>query len=111
MDKEKCSLTLRRQSKPLLAAPKGLYEEVVMQNAYIVTGSVTDEQTLHLDEALPVKAARVRVVVEVLEAPPKLPYAEFIAWLRQRQDERGHVPLTREEVDAYLNAERDSWDR
>jgi hypothetical protein len=82
-----------------------------MQNAYIVTGSVADERTLKLDEALPVKGGKVRVTVEVLETPPRLPYAEFMAWLHKRQEERGHTPPTREEVDAYLNAERDSWER
>ena len=82
-----------------------------MQNAFIVTGSVADERTLKLDEALPVQSGKVRVIVEVVETPPKLPYTEFMAWLRKRQEERGHVPPTREEVDAYLNAERDSWDR
>jgi hypothetical protein len=46
--------------------------------------SVADERTVKLDEALPIKAGRVRVVVEVLAAPPRLLYAEFMAWLRQR---------------------------
>jgi hypothetical protein len=82
-----------------------------MQNAYILTGSVADERTLTLDEALPIKTGKVRVVVEVLETPPKVPYAEFMASLHKRQEERGHIPPTREEVDAYLNAERDSWER
>jgi hypothetical protein len=81
-----------------------------VQETYTVTGSVADERTLKLDEPLPIKAGQVRVTVEVLETPPKLPYAQFMAWLRKRQDERGHVPPTRDEVDAYLNAERDSWD-
>jgi hypothetical protein len=93
-----------------LAAPNSK-EESAMQIAYLVSGSVADERTLQLDEALPVKAGRVRVVVEVLEASSKIPYAELMAELRKRQDERGHVLPTREEVDAYLNAERDSWDR
>jgi hypothetical protein len=82
-----------------------------MQNAYVVTGSVTGERTLELDEALPIKAGKVRVTVEVLETPPKMSLPEFMDWLHKRQDERGFVPPTREEVDAYLNAERDSWDR
>jgi hypothetical protein len=37
-----------------------------MQQAYVVTGSGLDDQTLQLDEALPIRGARVRVVVELL---------------------------------------------
>jgi hypothetical protein len=38
------------------------------------------------------------------------PHDEVIAEIRQRQKARGHIPATREEIDAYLQAERDSWD-
>jgi hypothetical protein len=81
-----------------------------MQTAYIVTGSVTDPRTLHLDEPLPLLGGKVRLVVEVVEESRKMSYDQFMAWLRERQKARGHVPRTREEVDAYLKAERDSWD-
>lgn len=111
MGKEQRILEVMGELKALLAAPEGSQEENVMQNAYIVTGSITDERTLRLDEALPVTAGKVRVLVEVLETPPKLPYTEFMAWLHKRQEERGQVPPTRAEVDAYLDAERDSWER
>jgi hypothetical protein len=36
--------------------------------------------------------------------------AAFERALRERQQVRGHVPPTKEEIDAYLKAERDSWD-
>jgi hypothetical protein len=36
--------------------------------------------------------------------------SQFERELRARQAARGHTPPTKEEVDAYLNAERDSWD-
>ena len=82
-----------------------------MRNAYVLTGTVSDERTLNLDEDLPVKAGKVRVVVELIQAPLPNDYPEFMARLREQQRQRGHVPRTREEVDAYLKAERDSWDR
>jgi hypothetical protein len=82
-----------------------------MQNAFIVTGSVADDRTLKLDEPLPVKAGKVRVTVEVLPDEHKPTLSEVLDRIHQGQRERGFVPPTREEVDAYLNAERDSWDR
>jgi hypothetical protein len=81
-----------------------------MQNAYVVTGSVTDETTLKLDEALPIKAGKVRVTVEVLAADSTPTLSEVLDRIHQGQRERGFVPPTREAVDAYLKAERDSWD-
>jgi len=34
---------------------------------------------------------------------------EVMETIRERQRLRGHQPPTKEEVDAYLQAERDSW--
>jgi hypothetical protein len=84
--------------------------ETAVQNAYIVTGSLTDERTLKLDEALPVQAGKVRVTVEVLPTEPGPTLDEVLERIHRGQHERGFVPPAREEVDAYLNAERDSWD-
>ncbi len=81
-----------------------------MQQAYIVTGTLTDDHTLALDEALPLKGGRVRVVVEVLERSEASDHARFMDEMRERQRRRGHVPRTREEVDTFLSAERNSWD-
>lgn len=82
-----------------------------MRNAYIVTGTVTDERTVTLDEALPVTSIKVRLVVEPLASTAELSYEETLSLIRERQRQRGYSPPTREEVDAYLEAERDSWDR
>jgi hypothetical protein len=81
-----------------------------MQQAYVVTGSLSDSRTVRLDEPIPVPSGKVRVIVEVAEIVPKMSHEEFLAWLRERQEARGHVPRTREEVDASLRADRDSWD-
>ncbi len=37
---------------------------IPIHNAYVVTGTLTDEHTVTLDEALPLAPTRVRVVVE-----------------------------------------------
>lgn len=81
-----------------------------MQNAYIVTGKLTDDHTVTLDESLPLTPMKVRVVVEPLSYVPQRSYPEVIAAIRQRQHSRGHQPPTKEEVDAYLRAERESWE-
>lgn len=79
-------------------------------NAYAVMGTLTDDHTVTLDEALPLSSTRVRVMVEPLRQPVRRMYLEVMAEIRQRQLARGHQPPTREEVDVYLAAERDSWD-
>lgn len=82
-----------------------------MEIAYIVTGTLTDQTTVTLDEALPLTPMKVRLAVEPLpgEPPAKRTHAEVLAEIREQQRARGHQPRTREEIDAYLQAERDSW--
>ena len=82
-----------------------------MHKVYIVTGTLTDVHTVTLDEALPLKPAKVRLVVEPLDGEVQQPYQEVIAEIRQRQQARGYQPPIQEEVDTYLRAERDSWER
>ena len=80
-----------------------------MNNAYIVTGKLTNGHTVMLDEVLPLTPMRVRLVVEPLAPVSHRSYQEVIAEIRERQRARGHKPSTREEVDTYLQAERNSW--
>lgn len=79
-----------------------------MTTTYTATGVLTDGTTLKLDQPLPVTTGRVRVVVEPI--PDLTSYEKVMQEIRDGQRARGHVPPTREEVDAYLKAERDSWD-
>ncbi len=80
-----------------------------METAYIVTGTLTDDHTVTLDEAVPLPQGKVRLSVEPLSPTPKRPHDEVIAEIRERQRARGHQPRTREEIDAGIRAERDSW--
>jgi hypothetical protein len=83
-----------------------------MQSAYMVTGTLTDQRTVALDEALPVTSSKVRVVVEPMTTSPSSSsrtYLEVIADIRARQDQRGFRAATLEEVDRALAAERESW--
>ncbi len=82
-----------------------------MQNAYIVTGTLTNARTVTLDEALPLTSAKkVRLVVEPLLAKSERPYQEIISEIRKRQHDRGHQPSVKEEVDMYLQSERNNWE-
>ena len=77
---------------------------------------------LHRRAALCAKAKGAnlnQVVKEALEqylagsAPPSpsRSYWELMAAIRARQQVRGHKPPTREEVDAALHSERESWEQ
>lgn len=84
-----------------------------MQDAYVVTGTLTDGRTVILDEGVPLGAVRVRVVIEPLGADrpaPSQSYQEVMAEIRRRQLRRGHQAPEREAVDAVLRDERASWD-
>ncbi len=80
-----------------------------MAKPYVLTGTLRDDQTVALDEPLPLKSGRVRLTLEALRREPRKPYREVLAEIRLRQCARGHRPRTREEIDAYLKSERESW--
>jgi uncharacterized membrane protein len=85
-------------------------EGEVMTNAYVLTGTLTDPQTVRLSEPLPVGTGEVRVTVEVVQPTTAEPAWKAVmekVWEEQRQ--RGHVPPTAEEVVEYIRGERDSW--
>ena len=81
-----------------------------MQTAYIVTGTLNDDQTVTLDEALPLEPMKVRLSVEPLAPKLSRTHDEVIGEIWERQHKRGYQPPTRAEIDDYLKAERDSWD-
>jgi hypothetical protein len=81
-----------------------------MSQTYHVTGELTDNQHVRLDEPIPLTTGRVRLVVEKLSNDPQADLVAFERLLRERQAARGHVPPSKEQVDAYLNSERASWD-
>ena len=80
-----------------------------MSQTYQVTGELTDGRHVTLDQPIPLTAGKVRVIVEQMPSVSKPDLADFELQLRERQTARGHVSRSKEEIDAYLNAERDSW--
>lgn len=48
--------------------------------------------------------------VESVHKTSRRPLMEVMEEIWRAQRERGHVPPTKEEVDAYIEEERNSWD-
>ncbi len=80
-----------------------------MKRAYVVTGTLSDDRNVALDEPVILSSPKVRLVIEPLESAHVRPYREVMAAIRADQAARGHLPRSRAEVDAWLGAERDSW--
>lgn len=82
-----------------------------MSDSYTTTATLSNKKTLILDEPVPLIGGRVRVTIEQL--PEALSSTAFLAKLRaihQRLRESGYRSRSREEIDAQVKAERDSWE-
>ncbi len=82
-----------------------------MVSPYVVTGTLSNGRVVELDEALPLADAKVRVSIEPLPAGKVRPLREVVAEIRERQRQRGYVAPSREEIDRFLEEERESWER
>jgi hypothetical protein len=80
-------------------------------HSYIVSGILTDNHTVKLDRAVPLEQGKVRIVIEPLTQTERRSYANVMGEIRHRQKARSYQPPTREQVDAYLHTERESWDK
>jgi hypothetical protein len=75
-----------------------------------VEGTVQSDGSLVLDGKLDLPAGRVRVIVQTRNEPEKVDSARFLAMMERiwaDQNARGHVPRSREEIDAEINQLRD----
>jgi hypothetical protein len=75
-----------------------------------VQGTVQPDGSLVLDEKLNLPAGRVRVTVHTRNEPEKVDPTRFLAMMERiwaDQKARGHVPRSREEIDADINQLRD----
>lgn len=78
---------------------------------YTSVGTLATPQTVVLDDPVALPLGRVRVVVEALpETPPERAWLTILAEIRQTLRQSGYHSRSREEIDAQLQAERDSWD-
>lgn len=75
----------------------------------VMSGTLRPDGTLLLDERPNLPPGRVRVTMQAV-APPAGPEDGFMARMEKvwaEQAARGHVPRTREEIDAEINALRE----
>ena len=82
-----------------------------MSEAYTGVGTLSDKKTVVLDQPVNLPPGRVRVIVERLaDERPEDNWLDRLRAIRRSLSESGYHPRTREEIDACLCAERDSWD-
>jgi hypothetical protein len=82
-----------------------------MASSYVATGKLSNGRLIELDEPVGLADVKVRVSIEPLLPIATRPLQEVVASIRVQQAARGYSPPTREEVDRYLENERDDWDR
>ena len=83
-----------------------------MSELYTVTGTLTDGNVVVLDNPVPLPPSRVRVTVEPLsESQPDSTFLAKLNTIRERLGASGYRFRTREEIDAQIRAERESWER
>lgn len=81
-----------------------------MSEGYVATGTLTDGRRVELDEDVPLGDGRVKVTIEPLAEAPKRPIDEVLDEIHERLRASGYRPRTRDEIDAYIEEERRSWD-
>src|SRR4030081_433435 len=62
----------------------------VMAKPYVLTGTLSGDQTVTLDEALPLKSGKVRLTLELLRSEPQRPYLDVLLPIRDMQRGRVH---------------------
>lgn len=80
-----------------------------MECAYIVTGTMTSDRTVALDEDVELGSTKVRLVIEPLSAPGPRSAQDALEVIWAAQDAQGYVARSREQIDSDLAAERASW--
>ncbi len=81
-----------------------------MLEHYTVTGALSNERTIILDQPIPLLASNVRVTVVILaETQPQSQFLVKLEAIHQVLRASGYQPRTKEQVDAQIQAERESW--
>ena len=76
-------------------------------NSYVMTGTLTDVQTVKLDEPLPLQDGKVRVTVELLDPiPAKQSLNEWLESARLRRLVVGVQPLTDQQIEEWVEQVR-----
>jgi hypothetical protein len=82
-----------------------------MEQTYIVNGTVENGQIIHLDEPVPISTKRVSVIVRPALQKERngKTLVEWLEKIHERRRKLGIKSLTKEEIDAWIKEERDSW--
>ena len=82
-----------------------------MSEAFTETGTLSDGKTVTLDQPVPLPPGRVRVTVEPLPEPaPRGDLRAQLQVIRERLRASGYRFRTKAEIDAQIEAERNSWE-
>jgi hypothetical protein len=74
----------------------------------VVEGTIKPDGTLELDSKLELPPGRVQLIVQPLpELPKDDPFWQTMEGIWAAQKARGHVPRTKEQIDAEVRAMRD----
>ncbi len=81
-----------------------------MPEYYTALGILSNERTVVLDQPVPLPTGRVRVTVVLLPATQsKAPFLVKLEAIHQALRASGYRPRTKAQVDAEIQAERESW--
>ena len=82
-----------------------------MSEAYTGMGTLSNGKTVVLDKPVHLPPGRVRVIVEALPVGPTADdWLTTLKAIRQSLQGSGHRPRTRDEIDAQIESERESWE-
>jgi len=77
-----------------------------------IINAVYEEGVLKPLEPLDIQEhTKVRVIIELEMHKTQCSYQNIIAEIRKRQSTRGYKSPIRDDVDSYLQTERDSWEK
>ena len=81
-----------------------------MSEYYTALGVLSNERTVVLDQPATLPPGRVRVtVVPLLATQSKVPFLVQLEAIHQALRTSGYRPRTKAQVDAEIQAERESW--
>jgi hypothetical protein len=82
-----------------------------MSDVYVGTGTLSNEKTVTLDRPVPLPPGRVRVTVEPLpREQPSGDLRDRLNVIRETLHASGYHFRSRDEIDAQIQAERESWE-
>lgn len=90
--------------------PYPVWQNRLMEEVYVRTGTLRDGRSVSLDEILPLSAGRVRVTIEAVPTADSSPnQIDLLDGIWERQRARGHCPPPARTVAEEMDSERAAW--